>query len=227
MKLASVSLLILAMAIFAGCSPKQKYRVYERLILHFDTPHGPTTASGVGVKTYRYYPDRLPLTNTRMTSSFEGEAIVIDFGSERIAFAVIARGIGQVVGYGAFDADYDKDPTALLEALAQTPDLFSIHSVPKRFWPQLVVFEDPLDPLSVRRAERHDIFPADGGAYALTGVEIEILDTTPTTKKIASILPWLSTVQSSSIDGVAGVISPDRPLSNELYRTQFIQLKPE
>ncbi len=107
-------------ATLAGCLPKQTYRVYERLTLHFQTPDGPTTAFGVGVKTYRYYSERLPLTNTELTSSFGGEAIVIDFGPERTTFALIPRGIGHVVAYGAFDAEYDKDPAATLEALAQT-----------------------------------------------------------------------------------------------------------
>jgi hypothetical protein len=196
LKIISAILLILMAATLAGCLSKQTYRVYERLTLHFQTPHGPTTASGVGVKKYRYYPERLPLTNTELTSSFVGEAIVIDLGPERTTFALIPRGTGHVVAYGAFDAEYDKNPAATLEALAQTPGLFSIRSVPKRFWPQLVVFEDPLDPLSVRRVERDDIFPEKDGAYALTGVEIEILDETPTTQKILGILPWLTTLQS-------------------------------
>ena len=227
LKITSVFLLILMAATLAGCLPKQTYRVYERLILHFQTPHGPTTASGVGVKTYRYYPERLPLTNTELTSSFGGEAIVIDFGPERKTFALIPRGTCHVVAYGAFDAEYDKDPAATLEALAQTPDLFSVRSVPKKFWPQLVVFEDPLNPLIVRRAKLSDIFPQAEPGYALTGVEIEILDETPTTQKIVDILPWLTTLQTSSIDGVAGVISLDRPLSNELYGMEFIRKETE
>jgi len=94
--------------------------------------------------------------------------------------------------------------------------------VPRNHWPQLVIFDDLSDPLSVRRGDRDNLFPDTNERYALLSADIEILPETPVTRKVAGLLPWLKTVETASIDGIVGVLPDDRPLSNRLYVRQFL-----
>ncbi|MBD3665801.1 hypothetical protein [Sulfitobacter aestuariivivens] len=222
MKFFKLFLLAIAGTLLVACESKPEYLVYERLILHFETPDGLKTASGVARKRYVYHPKDLPLTNTRITTSIVGEAILIDLGPGLHVVALLKRVDYNSVGYGAFNKDFDRNPTEILKALTQTPEKFSVRSVPTRSWPQLVVFEDLSEPTSVRRADRQDIFPGQEGVYALSSVEIQVLKKTPITRVISDAMPWLQSLERGPIDGTQVTMSKSRPLANELFRRDFV-----
>ena len=205
----------------SACVSDPTYTVFERLVIRFQTPVGVKTADRIARHDYRYHPDGLFMTNTRMTTHIEGEALVADLGQSRLVFALLKQVVDKV-GYGAFESEYAQDPRALLDAMSQAPEDFAPRPVPRNHWPQLVIFDDLSDPLSVRRGDRDNLFPDTNERYALLSADIEILPETPVTRKVAGLLPWLKTVETASIDGIVGVLPDDRPLSNRLYVRQFL-----
>lgn len=205
----------------SSCVSDPTYTVYERLVIRFQTPVGVKAADRIARQDYRYHPDGLFMTNTRMTAHVEGEALVADLGQSLLVFALLKQVVDKV-GYGAFDAEYEQNPRALLKAMSQSPEDFTPRPVPRNHWPQLVTFGDLSDPLSVRRGDRDDLFPDTNERYALLSADIEILPETAVTRKVAGLLPWLKTVETASIDGIVGVLPADRPLSNRLYVRQFL-----
>lgn len=86
----------------------------------------------------------------------------------------------------------------------------------QELWPDLVSFDDPTDPLSVRRP--------DPGTVAIRRVTLQIVDD-PVTEGIRSILPWLTDKTLRSLKPQRGIIE-DTPAANvvhgDLYRPKAL-----
>lgn len=176
-----ICLVLPLLVALSGCS--QKWSWHQRLTLVVETPSGAISASSVTRRSLRFTDGWFVPPQARgATSSYSGEAVVLEVAPGRYLFALLgAPNPFEVFFPGA--APVEVAPQ--LEALRET------RAVPRRQYPTLVTFADVADPTTVARVDPDNLAASFGPGVALRGMTLEITDAPVTGGVVEGVLGWL------------------------------------
>lgn len=220
--------------LLVACAEKTfEYEWNQRVTVVVQTPDGEVARSGV-IRAYYHFGQRGGGAN-HTWRTLAGEYPAINLGDRRYLVAVM----GAVV---TSDTDNVVLSRAGKHALALTPRNserpYSIvdwvrglrdvrrdapTSLPDGA-PLFVTFDDPDDPLTVRRVDRDEFETVFGPGYRLKSVTIELTDDPVTEGVMRRVFPWLVDVwrKGGSIDGTVGTsLSNPNRLADILGKGSF------
>lgn len=181
--------------LLTGCTKKADW--HQKMVLYFDTPNGPMTASSVIRVDFTGAIEWLGSMDGNHTD-LTGEAVVADLGG-RYLFALIDGNAGSLI-WLAMRSEFKNVPgfkDAIREVERQTEPL----DVPESLWPRLVTFEDVEDPLSVQFVSPKDIATQFGSGYSLHRITIQVANEPITVGRVETVLAWLRTIVPNRLDG--------------------------
>lgn len=177
----------------------QAGRVYRyKLTIEADTPAG--MRRGSVVREIGWQPMWTPTPEAHAERAWQrGEAAVLDLPNGKAVFLLLDREpkdtilagfhatYGLELGYGAMLEAADKSRAASMFAAS---DVLRTNHLPV---PQLVTFDDPSRPETVRAVDPDHMGASFGEAYTLRRLTIEVTDDA-VTESIGHRLPWLERV---------------------------------
>lgn len=164
--------------ILSACShnePQVRYRV----LVEVETPEGLRRGTGVIGLTRREQSSIQSPTVIRFSILTDGEAVAVDLPKGRVLYASLVQ-IG-----------FPDHVTSMLTRVAPTRDAFT--PVKSNDYPALMIFDDPLDPTSVRKVDPAALHTTFGQGYRLARIAVAITDD-PVSRTISRRLPWVTTV---------------------------------
>lgn len=192
-KIIAALVLIFIIAPIAYCQlTKPTYRWHQKLTISITTPDGARSGSSVtAVKT------TFDQIGKRWHSGIKGEAVVVDLPDETYLFGLLSAErrschmckIAQLILKGRRESQNDE---ALLEDIAAGRGRADGRiTVPEKFYPLLVTFDDLSDPASVKEVDPNDLSATFGPGYSLKSITLEITNAPVTTGKVEQVLPCL------------------------------------
>lgn len=186
----TVALLVLAPA---GC--RDRYEWNQKLTVTVLTPSGERSGSSI-VHVVALF-GQLPASGNEVEYKIVGEATVVSISPRRYLFALLGEGAEELVA-----ATWKNElPELRRDWLPRIPNLKGPRDVPQGHYPLLVMFADPSDPKTVRRADPDDLASVFGLGYALKAITLEVTDEPVTAGQVESVLGWLKAVWPNQLDG--------------------------
>ncbi|RLJ98020.1 hypothetical protein [Ruegeria conchae] len=190
--------------LLTGCAKKADW--HQKMVLYFDTPDGPMTASSVIRVDFTGAIEWLGSMDGNHTD-LTGEAVVADLGG-RYLFALIEENAGPLIWLTMlreFD-DVAGFKASTRKIKRQTEPL----DVPRDLWPRLVTFEDIDDSASIQLVNPVDLTESFGPGYNIRRVTIQVTKEPISNGKIETVLAWWNEL-TTPIGG------PRRPYADPLY----------
>lgn len=171
--------------LLTGCAKKADW--HQKMVLYFDTPNGPMTASSVIRVDFTGAIEWLGSMDGNHTD-LTGEAVVADLGG-RYLFALIEENAGPMI-WLAMLREFDdvagfKSSTRKIKRQAEPLD------VPQDLWPRMVTFEDIEDPTTIQLVNPYELTDKFGADYELRRLTIQATKEPLTEGKVEAVLRWL------------------------------------
>ncbi len=227
-KLSRRNLLMGAMAapvLISGCGRDRTAVFGLRHSFHLGSQSGESDISSVTIFRVTYRPDGMPLTNTYLTASFEGQMPFSATGQDGLlattfplthllmnamAHEFQPRRSGGSIGAGVL---FDYLPSQVGQPM---------FDLPRQIWPLVVLFTNRLSPLSVR-----EVFPTPPQGDSAAGIEVlgyrvGLTDAEPSVG-LEDQLPWLAQAGARPFGNLSMPSDPPNVLANKLYASQFLR----
>jgi hypothetical protein len=174
-----------------------------KITINVQTPDGIKSGSAVREVSNSFTDIGAGLPEATNKPDIQGEAVIVDLGEKGKLYGLINSGshkeLSTVFPYTKAEGIADEIRHYKNLPVGKTGELTD-----KRYWPQMVTFEDLLDPMCVQAVNKEDISETFGEGYAIDSIMIEVTDK-PVTHKIDDTLKF-------SLDQI---ISNWRVLENE------------
>ena len=221
-----VMLLLVGCGRMMGCSSFE-YERNQRLTVTVETPDGEVTGSGV-VRSY-YFHGQTPYDVSSVWRTLAGEYPVLDLGERRYLVAVMGAGItsdtDQVFtstrrpGNGALVFAERPDNRSMVDWVRGLRWARRNRPRPVNSPPLFVTFDDPDDPLTVRRVDVDEVEAVFGPGHRIASITIELTRDAPTEGAMREAFPWMNDLSRRGVllDGQKShTIFTDYPLANKL-----------
>jgi hypothetical protein len=210
LKIAAVALVLVCVFVFSYQYLFPTVTLKYRLALHAEAAGQKYVASSV-IQVTRQDTRAVFGSLGGVGSKIKGEAVALNFGSERILFGILRSGGGSEdwaawLPLAVLQLPASNDPIA---AIRKLKTLKGPREVPHEHWPMLVRFRDLQDQTSVERVIPPDLSPWFGLDARLTSVTLEMTDD-EVTPSIDRWLPWLEALRGAYLGNAK--ISSKAPL---------------
>lgn len=181
--------------LLTGCTKKADW--HQKMVLYFDTPNGPMTASSVIRVDFTGAIEWLGSMDGNHTD-LTGEAVVADLGG-RYLFALLEEKAGPLIWLTM--RRQGEDIPGFKDAIRKVERQTAPLDVPEDLWPRLVSFKDVDDPLSVQFVNANDIAAEFGNGYSLHRVTVRVTSEPVTNGRVEAVLSWLESIVPNRLDG--------------------------
>lgn len=229
--------LLSSVLVLPGCRETFRYEWNQRVTVVVQTPDGEVSGSGVIRASYEHSQGSPGAWGQGAGDSWRtlaGEYPVIDLGDGRYLATVMGAtitndtnepaptnpGFGALV-FATIDPARPDSRVAHVRSLRRAP-----RNEPRPIVnaPLFVTFDDPSDPLTVRRVDPDAAEDVFGPGYALKAVTIELTDDPPTEGAMREAFPWLVDLWRAGtlLDGqTVHTVYTDNDLANMLGPRSF------
>ena len=207
-------------ALLTGCTKRADW--HQKMVLYFDTPDGPLTASSV---------IRVDFTGAMAWAGdldhdhtdLAGEAVVANLGG-RYLFALIEEDAGRMI---VRVLPPDKKGQSFKSSIRWIKKQSEPLDVPPDLWPRLISYTDIKDPASAKLVDPGKMASEFGDGYALRRVTIQTTDEPLTQGRVEEVLGREFFMTSAAMTKAALARGPDdryfHSLKAELKRNMFIR----
>ncbi len=167
--------------LLTGCAKKADW--HQKMVLYFDTPDGPITASSVIRVDFTGAMAWAGDLNHDHTDLI-GEAVVADLGG-RYLFALIEEDAGRMI-VRALPQDKKEQSfkSSIIWIKKQTEPL----ELPMSLWPRMVTFKDVKNPTTVELVDPANIAAAFNDGFSLSRVTIQVTEEPLTKGRVVAAL---------------------------------------
>ncbi|MES0826727.1 hypothetical protein [Ruegeria sp. SCP11] len=167
--------------LLTGCTKRADW--HQKMVLYFDTPNGPLTASSVIRVDFTgamAWAGDLDHDHTDLT----GEAVVADLGG-RYLFALIEEDAGRMIVRAL---PPDKKGQSFKSTIRWIKSQTEPLDLPMKLWPRMVTYKDVKNPTSVELVDPANIAAAFDDGYSLSRVTIQVTEEPLTKGRVEAVL---------------------------------------